>query len=101
MVAGKRRLEHLALGALALLAGLLALPDALEFYQLIRGTYKTPWYSTSWLRQPFTNARLAMLPSQEYWTTNAIGTERWLVREVQFGDVVFWTTLQRIPLTEA
>lgn len=100
MVSIRRHLQNLALGAVAVLAAMLALPDAVEFYQLSRGNYRTPWYSGSWFKQPFTNARLAMLPSREYWTMNAIGSERWLVRETHFSNVVFWTTLERVDATK-
>ena len=60
--------------------------------------YGTPWYSSSWLEQPVTNLYLAFYPSREYTTTNAIKSETWRVREVQAGDAVFWTTLERKPI---
>lgn len=72
--------------------------DMIEFHRLSSGDYKTPWYSASWLKQPYTNLRLALLPAREYWTTNANGSERWFVREVTVGDVTFWTALQRTPI---
>lgn len=72
--------------------------DAYVFYKTVNGHYKTPWYSPDWWDAPYTNARLSLMPSTEYWTTNAMGSEKWLVRETKVGDVVFWTTLRRVPM---
>lgn len=93
-------LKSMALTALSVLL-LLTLAqivfDAIAFHERDE-SFKTPWYSSSWLKSPYTNTRLALHKSSEHWTTNAVGSERWLVREVVVGDVIYWTTLERIPV---
>jgi hypothetical protein len=79
----------------------LVISNALDFYDMAHNErYKTPWYSTNWLREPFTNAALQFYPAKEYWTQNAIKSERWLVREHAVGSVTFWTTLKREPVSQ-
>ena len=87
------------LAALPLLLWIgLALQDVVAFHKRVAGSYKTPWYSRNWMLHPYTNFRLALSPARDYWTTNAVGSERWLLREVLVGDVEFWTILQRAPV---
>lgn len=74
------------------------LPDAIAYHDQASSDYRTPWYSTSWLEQPYTNLRLLAQPASEYKTRNAIGTEQWLVRDVKVGSKTFWTILQRKPI---
>jgi len=69
--------------------------DALDFYT---SNSESRWYPHQWWKAPFTHAILALHSGHEYWTHNAIGSERWLVREVQLGRVVFWTALERQPV---
>lgn len=85
--------------ALALLPATLiwVVCDAFHYHRMIAADYKTPWYSASWLAQPYTNLRLALQPAREYWTMNAIKTEQWRIRETAVDNVVFWTALERIP----
>ena len=61
--------------------------------------YSTPWYSSNWIEQPITNLYLSFHDSREYTTTNAIKSEVWRVREVRVGKSVFWTTLERKPIS--
>ncbi len=93
------------IGGLWALAALFALPvwigDVAKFHDLQDGHYKTPWYTTSWLRMPYTNLRLANSERREYWTKNAIRSEDWLVREVRLGELTYWTTLRREPVESA
>lgn len=84
--------------ALSLLIGVMILREATEFDQIKKSNYQTPWYSNSWLEMPYTNFKLSGMPVREYWTTNAMGSERWLVREVEFDGKIYWTTLERLPI---
>lgn len=72
--------------------------DAYTYHSLLRSEYKTPWFSEKWWQNPYTSARLMFHPSTEYWTENAIRSERWLVREHDVNGTKFWTTLKRIPV---
>jgi len=89
MVKRAETLKYWSAGMLFLLiclvpaATVVIVRDALSFHDLAGGPYKTPWYSTSWLAQPYTNLRLALHPDREYWTMNAIKNERWLVQEAR------------------
>ena len=95
---------NIALVWALLLAGLSAtgvvVADAISFHAALQSSYTTPWHSTSWLREPYTNAVLAFYPANDYWTMNAIKSERWRVRERTVGGVTFWTTLERQPITQ-
>ena len=75
-------------------------PDAWLYFSIQQGTYTTPWYSTNWIKQPFTNAMLFWRPSTEYWKPNGTETEMWHVREVKIGNLTYWTTLERVPITK-
>jgi len=82
------------------LTTLVVIDDMMDFHFAVSGSYKTPWYNAGakgWMTEPYTNLRLLGNPSKEYWTENAIKSERWFVREVQFEDKTFWTILQRVP----
>ncbi|MFY7940731.1 MAG: hypothetical protein ACOVOX_07455 [Burkholderiaceae bacterium] len=69
--------------------------DGLRFHELSNGEFKTPWFAPEWWSAPYTHAALAFYEPHEYWTTNAVGTERWHVREVPVGHVTFWTIMER------
>lgn len=75
--------------------------EASDFHRIEKSTYKTPWFSTNWLVMPYTNFKLSGLPVKEYWTVNAVGSERWLVREVELNGKTYWTTLQRLPISRS
>lgn len=76
--------------------------DVIQFHEIsVVNTNKTLWYEASWLKQPYTNLRLSTFPVREYWTVNAIQSERWLVREIEVGGVTFWTTLRREPTAKS
>lgn len=71
---------------------LLFVIDAIGFHT---NNYKTPWYYISF-SSPYTNLVLTLFGEKhEYWTNNAIGTERWNVREVKYKDQTYWTILER------
>lgn len=89
-----------ALPALVLTAasvGIHVWRDARSFQDLA-ASQQTPYFDTSWLRQPYTNYRLRAYPATERETMNAIGSERWLVREIKVGAATFWTVLRREPV---
>jgi hypothetical protein len=69
--------------------------DALKFHEILRGNYGTPWHSSSWLAQPYTNLRLIGKPKSEYWTKNAVG-DHWYVKDVTFDGKKFWTILKTV-----
>lgn len=73
--------------------------DAIRYHNILDGRFVSPWYSAHWYAQPYTHLRLALRPSKEYWTLNATGSERWLVRDTAIGDKVFWTILKRESLS--
>lgn len=85
------------LSVLSFMLLLVAVKDAWDFHAALESPYQTPWYSTNWLKQPYTNLRLSLLPQREFWTENATHTERWFVREVVIGDTTFWTIKESIP----
>lgn len=71
--------------------------DIHEYHSIIKGNYDTPWYDNSWFKQPYTMFRLSGADSvKDYWTENAIGNEKWHVREIQKDGKHFWTLLERI-----
>lgn len=70
--------------------------DALDFYRT--SDNESLWYPPQWWRAPYKHTALALHDGHEFWTFNAIGSERWYVREVQVGRVVFWTALERKAL---
>lgn len=85
--------HHLALSVVAILA-FIVVSDYMRFRHLAESGSDV-WYSTSWLTAPATNFILAGRDSKEFWQTNAVGNERWLVREVGYEDTTFWTDLKR------
>lgn len=92
-----KKIWMLLLSIMGTLLFIVSINDAMEFHDVVKSSYKTPWYSTNWVKQPYTNLRLAFHPKREYWTENAIHSERWLVREVEFYDTTFWTIRQSNP----
>lgn len=94
------RLLGVILGISAFLFTSLAIigRDAYTYHSILGGEYKTPWFSEKWWENPYTSARLQFYPATEYWTENAIRSERWLVREHDVNGTKFWTTLKRIPI---
>lgn len=77
--------------------------DAINFHESLNVAYKTPWYDSNPLKQPYTALRVYLADkgsTTEQWKSNAIGSERWHVRETKFGDTYFWTTLERIDISE-
>ena len=71
--------------------------DALHFRDLASGTYLTPWYPPQWWKAPYTHLALSLREGRDYWVPNAIGSERWHIRETPVGGVVFWTAMERVP----
>lgn len=66
--------------------------EALSFHT---NDFPTPYYYVS-VTAPYTNVFLmAFGKKKEYWTSNAIGTERWLVRDVHYKNQTYWTILER------
>lgn len=89
-----------ALSLFALLTLALALSDYMQFRRLAEHGADA-WYSSSWVSAPVTNFMLSGRESREFWKVNAIGNERWLIREVSYEGTTFWTTLRRdlLPAT--
>lgn len=68
------------------------LVDAFKFHE---NDYSTPWYDISF-SSPYTNLFLLFFgEKKEYWTTNAVGNEMWLVRDVHYKSQTYWTILKR------
>lgn len=86
-------LRNFALSVFAILA-FMVVSDYLRLRQFVESG-EDVWYSSSWLMAPATNFMLAGRNSKEFWQTNAVGNERWLVREVRYEGTTFWTTLSR------
>lgn len=79
---------------------LVFISDALEFHDIQSSTYKTPWYDIS-IFNPYTNLILMTSGNKkEYWTYNAIRTQRWYVREVSYKDKQYWTILERMQVQD-
>ena len=93
-----KELISLVVGVAAVIICFSVVPDAWGYFSIQRGDYATPWYSTSWFEQPFTNAMLFWRSSREEWKPNAIGTEMWQIREIDVGNKTYWTVLQRRPI---
>lgn len=76
--------------------------DALRLHGILSSDYETPWFDGNWVLEPVTNAVLALRGAERiYWTQNAIGTERWQVREVAWRGKQFWTILAKRPVDSA
>lgn len=71
-----------------------------KFKQQAQSQATDVWYSASWLRSPVTNWMLSGHVHLDYWKENAVGNERWHVREVNYNGTTFWTTLSRDPITK-
>lgn len=95
-----RGLRFSALNVVAVLSLVLAVSDYMQFRRLAEHGADA-WYSSSWVSAPVTNFMLSGRESREFWKVNAIGNERWLIREVIYEGTTFWTTLRRdlLPAT--
>lgn len=89
------------LGVLSINPTLDAIVDVAQYHRIADGKSVTPWFDNRWWVQPYTHYRLAQYPRSERWTNNGIGSERWLVREVQVGRITYWTDLRRIPIKDS
>ena len=75
--------------------------DAIQFHEIQRGVYMTPWYSGNWLREPYTCFRVALSGNvREHWTKNAVGDD-WYVREAVINEKEWWTILKKIEVVRA
>lgn len=90
-------LRNFGLIAFAIFA-FMVVSDYMRFRQFVESGNDV-WYSSSWLMAPATNFMLAGRNSKEFWKTNGVGNERWLVREVRYEGATFWTTLSREPFS--
>lgn len=87
--------------ALFIFSFIIVAKDFINFQELTSKQYKTPWYDNSVMKEPYTTVRLALADNsnvKEYWTKNAIGSQKWFVREVKVGETEFWTILERVEL---
>jgi hypothetical protein len=75
--------------------------DFSTYQSIFEGNYETPWYSPNWFKEPYTNFKLSEHEKEAvfYVTTNACGSQIWLVKEVKIGDKAYWTTEQRMEIT--
>jgi len=92
-----RRILLAALGVFSILM----LIDTIDFYRLVKAnedagqtTVCCSWYNPNWIYSPYTNLRLAMETGTYHWTKNGVG-EFWYVRDVQIGNTIFWTIIDR------
>lgn len=93
----KNTLAIIGAGLLIFMA-IICVKDFISYQDISSSQYKTPWYSNSFMKEPYTTVRLSLADKaniKEYWTKNAIGSEDWFVREVQVDDKTFWTLLER------
>ncbi len=74
--------------------GLHVLGDYNRFWVIMSNYYTTPWYSNSWLKEPYTMYKLSGFEFKEYWTKNAAGDD-WYVREYDVHGKMFWTILEK------
>lgn len=80
---------------LAAYSAFVYVPDVYMYYRQVDVAGDKVWYSPNWYRQPYTNARLALVGAKrELWSHNALG-QPWLVREVDCDGKVWWTILKR------
>jgi ABC-type microcin C transport system permease subunit YejE len=89
--------------ALLIFTSIIAIKDFISFQEITSAQYKTPWYTNSIMKEPYTTLRLSLTDKvnvKEYWTKNAIGSEDWLVREVKVGETTFWTLLERNEINQ-
>ena len=84
-------------GSGAVLGVLVTSQDAIEYREILKGNYQTPWYDGRWWRQPFTNFVLSGKLHHIYWTTNANKSQDWLVKETTVEGKTFWTIIERKP----
>ena len=71
--------------------------------KLIEGDSRRPsidyrWFDKDWWRDPITHWRLRNEPGRDYWSQNAIGTQRWYVREISYDGSIYWTILKNVPV---
>jgi ABC-type microcin C transport system permease subunit YejE len=84
--------------ALLIFTSIITIKDFVTFQNITSAQYKTPWYTNSFMKEPYTTVRLSLADKvnvKEYWTKNAIGSQDWFVREVKVGETTFWTLLER------
>jgi hypothetical protein len=68
-----------------------------EYYKILNSnTYFTPWYSTNWVLEPYTNFQMYLNRehSRVYETKSATGVP-WVCKETKIGDKKFWTILEK------
>lgn len=73
-----------------------------EFNKILSNDYKTPWYDSSYIKEPYTNLKFAFVDKESQnttWLLNSIRTEAWLVQTTQVGDKTFWTIIERKDMT--
>ena len=73
--------------------------DYFDYQSLWDTSYATPWYNSSWIKQPYTNLRLSFGKPQFCVTTNAVG-DTWFVKETEIKGKTFWTIVQTIKKSE-
>lgn len=95
-----RSIGLMALGCCLALFAITVMDDFYEYHSIMGGTYNTPWYSESILKQPYTNLRLAFHHSEFKVETNACGSQIWVVKETKVGDKNFWTARIRVNIKE-
>lgn len=76
--------------------------NVFDFNGTLSRNYKTPWYDTSYIKEPYTNLKFAFVDKESQnttWLLNSIRTEAWLVKTTQVGDKTFWTIIERKDMT--
>ena len=69
--------------------------DMYDYHSLMKSNYETPWFSNSWLQDPYTMYMLSGSNSRVYWTKNVVGDD-WYVKEITHKNKKFWTVLKKI-----
>ena len=73
--------------------------DTFDLYQKTTDPVTSDhWFDSNWIRQPTENLLFSTIATRDHWQLNAIGSECWLVRELDFRGHRFWTVLERIPV---
>ena len=95
LLVAKRTIGLLGLIGAILFGGQVA-DDAVSFQLIMKLQGSTgwccSWYSTSWLKNPYTLWKLQGAPYEDRVVKDEAGGTR-IIRDVQYGKVGFWTEL--------
>lgn len=76
--------------------------DYYNFQSLVSNRYETPWFSNSFIENPYQMLVLNYFTDDKdkkhYWTGNVY--ERWYLLEINFKNKKFWTIIERHEIKE-